>query len=77
MVNLTETSPLVSNERTGKAADSDSDDDTLHESNVHTSSRHKYSRWQSMASVCFYVSVVGTTYAFGVYSELLKDNLGF
>jgi MFS family permease len=30
-----------------------------------------------MASVCMYVSIVGTTYAYGVYSELLKTNLGF
>lgn len=36
-----------------------------------------FSRWQSMASVCMYVSIVGTTYAYGVYSELLKTNLGF
>ena len=36
-----------------------------------------YSRWQSFSGVCFYVSVVGTTYAFGVYSDLLKNNLGF
>lgn len=77
MVNLTERSPLVHNEHPKKVADSDSsDDDVVHE-NVSSSSRTKYSRWQSMASVCFYVSVVGTTYAFGVYSELLKDNLGF
>ena len=36
-----------------------------------------FSRWQSFAGICFYVSVVGTTYAFGVYSNLLKSNLGF
>ena len=38
---------------------------------------YRFSRWQSMASVCMYVSIVGTTYAYGVYSELLKTNLGF
>ena len=36
-----------------------------------------FSRWQSFAGVCFYVSVAGTTYAFGIYSDLLKTNLGF
>ena len=40
-------------------------------------SRIHFSRWQSFAGVCLYVSVVGTTYAFGVYSNLLKTNLGF
>ena len=40
-------------------------------------SRIHFSRWQSFSGVCFYVSVVGTTYAFGVYSDLLKNNLGF
>ena len=36
-----------------------------------------WSRWQSFSSVCLYVSIVGTTYAYGVYSELLRENLGF
>ena len=36
-----------------------------------------FSRWQSFTGILFYVSVVGTTYAFGVYSNLLKENLGF
>ena len=36
-----------------------------------------FSRWQSFAGVCLYVSVVGTTYAFGVYSDLLQSKLGF
>lgn len=36
-----------------------------------------FSRWQSFAGVCLYVSVAGTTYAFGVYSNLLKSELGF
>lgn len=36
-----------------------------------------YSRWQAFTGVLFYVSIVGTTYAFGVYSQLLKQNLGF
>ena len=36
-----------------------------------------WSRWQSFSSVCLYVSIVGTTYAYGVYSELLRSNLGF
>lgn len=36
-----------------------------------------WSRWQSLAGVCLFVSVVGTTYAFGVYSQFLKDDLGF
>ena len=37
----------------------------------------KWSRWQSLTSVCMYVSVAGTTYAFGVYSSLLKSRLGY
>ena len=36
-----------------------------------------FSRWQSFAGVCLYVSMAGTTYAFGIYSDLLKTNLGF
>jgi MFS family permease len=36
-----------------------------------------FSRWQSFSGICMYVSVAGTTYAFGVYSGLLKSNLGF
>ena len=36
-----------------------------------------FTRWQSFAGVCLYVSMAGTTYAFGVYSELLRTNLGF
>jgi hypothetical protein len=36
-----------------------------------------FSRWQSFAGVCLFVSTVGTTYAFGAYSDLLKINLGF
>lgn len=36
-----------------------------------------YSRWQSFSSVCMYVSVAGTTYAFAIYSQLLQDNLGY
>lgn len=36
-----------------------------------------FSRWQSFAGVCLYVSVVGTTYAYSVYSSLLETNLGF
>lgn len=36
-----------------------------------------FSRWQSYSAVCLYVSVVGTAYAYGVYSNLLKLNLGF
>ena len=36
-----------------------------------------FNRWQSFSVVCLFVSVVGTTYAYGVYSDLLKDNLGF
>ena len=40
------------------------------------SSMH-FSRWQSFAGVCLYVSMAGTTYAFGIYSDLLKTNLGF
>ena len=43
----------------------------------HSARRFIYSRWQALAGVLFYVSVVGTTYAFGVYSQFLKDNLGF
>ena len=37
----------------------------------------RFTRWQSFAGVCLYVSMAGTTYAFGVYSELLRTNLGF
>ena len=37
----------------------------------------KWTRWQSLSSVCMYVSVAGTTYAFAVYSTLLKSKLGF
>lgn len=36
-----------------------------------------FSRWQSFACVCLYVSVAGTTYAYGVYSSLLQEKLGF
>ena len=36
-----------------------------------------YSRWQSFACVCLYVSVAGTTYAYGIYSSLLQEKLGF
>jgi hypothetical protein len=36
-----------------------------------------YSRWQSMSSFCILVSFAGTTYAFGILSNLLKNNLGF
>jgi hypothetical protein len=36
-----------------------------------------FSRWQSFSSICFFVSVAGITYAFGVYSLLLKTKLGF
>lgn len=35
-----------------------------------------YSRWQSFCGICLYVSVAGTTYGFGVYSELLRSRLG-
>ncbi len=36
-----------------------------------------FSRWQSFCGVCLYVSVAGTTYAFAIYSVLLKENLGY
>ena len=36
-----------------------------------------FSRWQSFCGICLYVSVAGTTYAFGVYSELLRSRLGY
>eukprot|EP01038_Epipyxis_sp_PR26KG_P010379 gene10379-13942_t len=36
-----------------------------------------FTRWQSLSAVCFFVSVSGITYAFGVYSEILKLKLGF
>jgi MFS family permease len=36
-----------------------------------------FSRWQSYSCACLFVSVAGTTYAYGIYSTLLKENLGF
>jgi MFS family permease len=36
-----------------------------------------FSRWQSFCGICLYVSVAGTTYAFAIYSQLLKNNLGY
>ena len=36
-----------------------------------------FSRWQAFSGVCLYVSMVGTTYAFSIYSTLLEENLGF
>jgi sugar phosphate permease len=36
-----------------------------------------FSRWQSFAGICLYISIVGTTYAYSIYSSLLKEKLGF
>jgi hypothetical protein len=41
------------------------------------SSQSFFSRWQSFCGICLFVSVVGTTYAFGVYSQLLRSELGY
>lgn len=37
----------------------------------------KNSQWQSFSGLCLFVSLVGTTYAFSVYSPLLESVLGF
>jgi predicted MFS family arabinose efflux permease len=42
-----------------------------------TSQRYVFSRWQSFAGICLYISIVGTTYAYSVYSSLLEQDLGF
>lgn len=36
-----------------------------------------FTRWQSFAGVCLFVSVVGTTFAFGIFSALLKTYLDY
>lgn len=36
-----------------------------------------FTRWQSLAGICLFVSVVGTTYAYGILSELLRSSLDY
>lgn len=36
-----------------------------------------FSRWQSFSGICLFISVAGTTYAFSVYSQLLRSRLGY
>ncbi len=35
------------------------------------------SRWQSFSGICAYVCMVGTTYAYSIYSPLLESRLGY
>ena len=67
-----ETSPLLGFHSVDHTVDDDDDDD---DKKVLRS--WIFSRWQSLSSVCMYVSVAGTTYAFGIYSSLLKSRLGY
>jgi MFS family permease len=39
--------------------------------------RALYTRWQSLAGLALFVSVVGTTYAYGIFSALLRTYLGY
>lgn len=39
--------------------------------------RALHTRWQSFAGIALFVSVVGTTYAFGIFSSLLRTYLGY
>jgi MFS family permease len=36
-----------------------------------------YSRWQSFCAICLYISIAGTVYAFNIYGELMKSELGY
>ena len=85
MIIYDESEPLIivpsfssssSNGVAGTGTGSIVDEDNLMPSTSLWQSIH-FTRWQSFAGVCLYVSMAGTTYAFGVYSELLRTNLGF
>lgn len=41
------------------------------------SKKFVFTRWQSYSGTCFHISIVGITYAFGVFSKLIKSKLGF
>ena len=66
-----ESSPLLGFRSVDNTIDDDDDDDKK------VLRLWIFSRWQSLSSVCMYVSVAGTTYAFGIYSSLLKSRLGY
>ncbi len=67
-----ESSPLL------KAKTTSAHDRTVQQYNIFPKTEPElFSRWQSFCSVCLYASVAGTTYAFAIYSQLLKNNLGY
>jgi hypothetical protein len=56
----------------------DFDNDGKLSSKVVDSDEHMLSsRWRSFCGVCLFVSVAGTTYAFGILGSLLKNNLAY